>query len=91
MTEQAVGAFVARMHEDESFRAEVLATEVGEDRLAFVNGAGYDITAQDLVDTTSALSDEDLAGVHGGTVPYAPTPDAPSNPVADGASPGICC
>ncbi len=66
MSEQAGGDFVARMNADESFRAEVLATEVGEDRLAFVNGAGYDVTAQELVDTTSAVADGQLDGVTGG-------------------------
>ena len=91
MSDQAAGDFVARMQTDEAFRAEVLAAEVGEDRLAFVNGAGYDITAQDLVDATATLSDADLAEVHGGTVPWAPTPNAPNNPIADSGSPGICC
>ncbi len=35
------------------------------------------------------LADAELEGVDGGTLPWTPAPDAPSNP-AGGGSPGIC-
>lgn len=60
--------FVARMRTDQAFRAQVLAAEVGEDRLAYVNGEGYDMTAQQLVDATAELSDEELDDVAGGEI-----------------------
>jgi predicted ribosomally synthesized peptide with nif11-like leader len=74
MAGHGVEEFSARLKTDPAFRAEVSAAEVGEDRLAFVNGAGYDVSAQELVDAMSALADADLDGVQGGLdtspVPY---------------------
>jgi predicted ribosomally synthesized peptide with nif11-like leader len=67
MKDQGVNDFIARMEKDEAFRKEVLASEVGEDRLAYVNGEGFDVTAQELVDATSQLADAELDAVHGGS------------------------
>jgi len=77
MPEQGVAEFVARMKTDRAFREEVFAAEVGEDRLAFVNGGGYDLTAQELVDVTAELSDEQLSEVTGGL--YSPLQDQPQS------------
>lgn len=68
MTEQGLNDFIARMGNDEAFRKEVLASEVGEDRLAYVNGEGFDVTAQELVDATSQLADAELDAVQGGSL-----------------------
>jgi predicted ribosomally synthesized peptide with nif11-like leader len=67
MTELGLTDFIARMKSDQAFQSEVLAAEVGEDRLTFVNGAGYDLCAQDPVDATSELGDEELDRVQGGS------------------------
>jgi predicted ribosomally synthesized peptide with nif11-like leader len=68
MSQEAVDRFITRLDEDEAFRKEVFATEVGEDRLAYVNGEGFDLTAQDLVDATARLTDADLNTVQGGRI-----------------------
>jgi predicted ribosomally synthesized peptide with nif11-like leader len=81
MSGAGAGDFVARMKADEAFRREVLAAEEGEDRLAFVNGQGYEVTAQELVDVTAELTDEQLSGVTGGFV-FSPPPD----PTMDGGA-----
>lgn len=78
MTEEAMKELVVRMRTDEAFRGEVLAAEVGEDRLAFVTGAGYDCTAQELVDVTSALADDELDDVAGGVIGSPGQGDAPA-------------
>ena len=66
MTELGLTDFIARMESDPAFHDEVLAAEVGEDRLAFVNGEGFALSAQELVDATSELGDEELDAVQGG-------------------------
>jgi predicted ribosomally synthesized peptide with nif11-like leader len=68
MSQEAVNRFIARLGEDEAFRKEVFATEVGEDRLAYVNGESFDLSAQELVDATAELTDADLNAVQGGRV-----------------------
>jgi predicted ribosomally synthesized peptide with nif11-like leader len=68
MTEEAADRFIARLDKDEAFRKEVFATEVGEDRLAYVTGEGFGLTAQELVDATAQLTDADLSSVQGGRV-----------------------
>jgi predicted ribosomally synthesized peptide with nif11-like leader len=67
MADRGSADFIARVREDQAFRAEVFAAEVGEDRLAFVNGEGYDLTAKELVDATSELGDDELDRVQGGS------------------------
>jgi len=59
-------AFVEKMKTDEEFNKQVNACKDAEERMAFVKGAGFDFTAEEIKEATEALSDDELDAVAGG-------------------------
>jgi predicted ribosomally synthesized peptide with nif11-like leader len=66
MSEQSAQAFIERIKSDAAFRDKVLAEAEPEARLALINAAGYDCSADDIAGLSGALSDADLGAVSAG-------------------------
>lgn len=71
MSQEALQAFVERVNEDETFRDSLVAAGDNDVRLRIARDAGFDVTADDLVELrrehgVDELSEEDLQNIAGG-------------------------
>ena len=72
MSREAAQAFVERLNTDQSFREQMIAAGDNGERLRAAQGAGFDITAEDLAELrrehrADELSEEDLQKIAGGS------------------------
>jgi len=61
-------AFVAKMKSDAAFRTRVMAAEDVTERMGLINAEGFACSAEEIETVASALADEELDGVDGGSV-----------------------
>ena len=66
MSIESAKAFLEKIKADAAFRKQVGEISSQEDRMAFVEKAGFAFTKEELDEVTGALSDEDLDAVAGG-------------------------
>ena len=66
MSIESARVFLERVRDDEDFRKSVGEIATAEERMEFVNGAGFEFSRQELDDVASELNMEDLDAVAGG-------------------------
>ena len=66
MSIESAKAFLEKIKADEAFRKQVGEIASQEERMAFIEKAGFAFTKEELDEVTGALSDEDLDSVAGG-------------------------
>ena len=66
MTVESAKAFLEKAKADEAFRKAVGEIATKEERMEFMNKAGFDFTKEELEETRSELSDAMLNEVAGG-------------------------
>ncbi len=65
MSVESAKAFVAKMKTDEDFSKQVKECNTSDERIAFVNQAGFDFTAEEMKEVSGDLSDDELDSVAG--------------------------
>ena len=67
MSEEQLKAFIEKVKADTSLQENLKAAADSDGVLEFAQEAGFSISADDLKKAESAISDEELEGVAGGT------------------------
>ena len=81
MSEEQLKAFIAKVKGDTSLQEKLKAAADSDAVLAIAKEAGFSISADDLKNAQSEISDEDLEGVAGG---------GRNNPWDSLFNPGMC-
>ena len=68
MSEEQLKAFLEKVKADMSLQEKLKAAADSDAVLAIAKEAGFSISADDLKNATSKVSDEELEGVAGGTI-----------------------
>ena len=68
MSEEQLKAFIEKVQGDTSLQEKLKAAADSDAVLAIAKDAGFSISADDLKNAQSEISDEELEGVAGGTI-----------------------
>ncbi|WP_114991467.1 Nif11-like leader peptide family natural product precursor [Synechococcus sp. UW179A] len=72
MSEEQFKAFIEKVHGDDNLQAKLKAAANPDAVVSIAKEAGFSISADDLMNAQSEMSEEELEGIAGGVVDEAP-------------------